>query len=415
MPGQPLRPGTGQLSLVALTKQFGSVVAVDSVDLEIPAGGFFSLLGPSGCGKTTTLRMIAGFETPTSGRVLLDGHDIARTPPSKRPVNTVFQSYALFPHLRVFDNVAFGLRRAGVARDAVKRRVGEALELVQLTDYAARKPGQLSGGQQQRVALARALVLKPAVLLLDEPLGALDAKLRRQLQVELKQLQTQVGITFVYVTHDQEEALTMSDRIAVINRGRIEQAASPQDLYEEPANAFVADFLGVSNLMDATISGPSGPGAQVRLSDAFSVEVHRGDVGFRGPAKVVIRPERIRVEPGSSLGTPGTPGTPGANRIPGLLTNVVYLGSSLQLAIQLASGHAVTALVPNNEDEAASEWSPGMSVTCHLPPSGLRILAGTGGTGGTGGALAGTGGAVAAPGGPPDGAAARGRAPDGAG
>src|SRR5258708_3572916 len=234
--------------------------------------------------------MIAGFETPTSGRVLLDGHDIARTAPSKRPVNTVFQSYALFPHLRVFDNVAFGLRRAGVGRDEVKRRVGEALELVQLADYGSRKPGQLSGGRRQGVALARALVLKPAVLLLDEPLGALDAKLRRQLQVELKQLQTQVGITFVYVTHDQEEALTMSDRIAVINRGRIEQAASPQDLYEEPANAFVADFLGVSNLMDATITGPSGPGALVRLSDTFSVEVHRGDVGFRGPAKVVIRP-----------------------------------------------------------------------------------------------------------------------------
>jgi len=369
IPGLAQRPGTGQLSLVALTKQFGSVVAVDSVDLEIPAGGFFSLLGPSGCGKTTTLRMIAGFEKPTSGRVLLDGQDIARTAPSKRPVNTVFQSYALFPHLRVFDNVAFGLRRAGVGRDEVKRRVGEALELVQLTEYGSRKPGQLSGGQQQRVALARALVLKPAVLLLDEPLGALDAKLRRQLQVELKQLQTQVGITFVYVTHDQEEALTMSDRIAVINRGRIEQAASPQDLYEEPANAFVADFLGVSNLMDATITGPSGPGALVRLSDTFSVEVHRGDVGFRGPAKVVIRPERIGVEPA---------GTQGANRIPGLLTNVVYLGSSLQLAIQLASGHAVTALVPNNDDGAASAWSPGMSVACHLPPTGLRILAGTG-------------------------------------
>ncbi len=269
-PGQGQRPGTGQLGLVALTKHFGSVVAVDSVDLDIPAGGFFSLLGPSGCGKTTTLRMIAGFETPTSGRVLLDGQDIATTPPSKRPVNTVFQSYALFPHLRVFDNVAFGLRRAGVARDEVRRRVGEVLDLVQLADYATRKPAQLSGGQQQRVALARALVLKPAVLLLDEPLGALDAKLRRQLQVELKQLQNQVGITFVYVTHDQEEALTMSDRIAVINRGRIEQAASPQDLYEEPANAFVADFLGVSNLMDATITGPSGPGAQVRLSDARS-------------------------------------------------------------------------------------------------------------------------------------------------
>src|SRR5215475_13452390 len=361
MAAQGQKQGKGHISLVSLTKHFGQLAAVDSIDLEIPSGGFFSLLGPSGCGKTTTLRLIAGFEQPSSGRVLLDGRDMANTPPSKRPVNTVFQSYALFPHLRVFDNVAFGLRRAHVPRDEVRRRVGEALELVQLSDLAARKPGQLSGGQQQRVALARALVLRPAVLLLDEPLGALDAKLRRQLQVELKQLQHQVGITFVYVTHDQEEALTMSDRIAVINQGRIEQAASPQDLYEEPGNAFVADFLGVSNLMDATITGPSGPGAQVRLSDAFSVEVHRGDVGFRGPAKVVIRPERIGVEPGSS------PGGPGANRIPGLLTDVVYQGSSLQLAIQLASGHAVTALVPNNGEDAAAAWSPGMSVACHLP------------------------------------------------
>src|SRR4029077_21265933 len=224
---------------------FGPVVAVDAINLEIPAGGFFSLLGPSGCGKTTTLRMIAGFEAPTSGQVMLDGLDIAGTPPSKRPVNTVFQSYALFPHLRVFDNVAFGLRRAHVPRSEVQRRVGEALDLVQLSDLAARKPGQLSGGQQQRVALARALVLRPAVLLLDEPLGALDAKLRRQLQVELKQLQTRVGITFLSVTHDQEETLTVSDRIAGLNRGHVEQCGPPREVYEDPATAFVADFLGV--------------------------------------------------------------------------------------------------------------------------------------------------------------------------
>jgi spermidine/putrescine transport system ATP-binding protein len=364
--GQAVTPGTGQLSLVALTKRFGTFTAVDAIDLEIPAGGFFSLLGPSGCGKTTTLRMIAGFEEPTSGRVLLDGRDIVRTPPSKRPVNTVFQSYALFPHLRVFDNVAFGLRRAGVPRDEVRRRAGEALELVQLSGYARRKPGQLSGGQQQRVALARALVLKPAVLLLDEPLGALDAKLRRQLQVELKQLQAQVGITFVYVTHDQEEALTMSDRIAVVNQGRIEQAATPKDLYEEPANAFVADFLGVSNLMDATVAGPAGTGARVSLSDSFAVDVLRGDVGQRGQVKVVIRPERIGVEPAD---------TPGPNRVPGLVSSVVYLGSGLQLAIQLASGHSVTALVPNTGEEAVSAWAPGVLVSCHLPPASLRILA----------------------------------------
>jgi spermidine/putrescine transport system ATP-binding protein len=357
--------GKGHVSLVSLTKHFGPVAAVDSIDLDIPSGGFFSLLGPSGCGKTTTLRLIAGFEQPSSGRVLLDGRDMAGTLPSKRPVNTVFQSYALFPHLRVFDNVAFGLRRAHVPRAEVRRRVGEALDLVQLSDLAARKPGQLSGGQQQRVALARALVLRPAVLLLDEPLGALDAKLRRQLQVELKQLQTRVGITFVYVTHDQEEALTMSDRIAVINRGRIEQAASPRDLYEEPANAFVADFLGVSNLMDASANGPSGDATQVRLANGFSVEVRRGDISRRGEVKVVIRPERVLLEPA---------GATGPNRIPGMVTNVVYLGSGIQLAVHLASGHTVTVLVPNNDDDTAAAWSSGLAVTCHLPANALRVL-----------------------------------------
>ena len=362
-PGQ--EQGKGHVSLVSLTKHFGQVAAVDSIDLDIPSGGFFSLLGPSGCGKTTTLRLIAGFEQPSSGRVLLDGRDMAGTPPSKRPVNTVFQSYALFPHLRVFDNVAFGLRRAHVPRTEIRRRVGEALDLVQLSDLAARKPGQLSGGQQQRVALARALVLRPAVLLLDEPLGALDAKLRRQLQVELKQLQTRVGITFVYVTHDQEEALTMSDRIAVINRGRIEQAASPRDLYEEPANAFVADFLGVSNLMDATANGPSGDVTQVRLANGFSVEVRRGDISRRGGVKVVIRPERVLLEPA---------GATGPNRIPGMVTNVVYLGSGIQLAVHLASGQTVTALVPNNDDDTASAWSSGLAVTCYLPATALRVL-----------------------------------------
>ncbi|HKR69942.1 MAG TPA: polyamine ABC transporter ATP-binding protein [Streptosporangiaceae bacterium] len=365
MAAQAQRQGKGHISLVSLTKHFGQLAAVDSIDLEIPSGGFFSLLGPSGCGKTTTLRLIAGFEQPTSGRVLLDGRDMAKTPPSKRPVNTVFQSYALFPHLRVFDNVAFGLRRAHVPRDEVRRRVGEALELVQLSDLAARKPGQLSGGQQQRVALARALVLRPAVLLLDEPLGALDAKLRRQLQVELKQLQTHVGITFVYVTHDQEEALTMSDRIAVINHGRVEQAASPRDLYEEPANAFVADFLGISNLMDASAVGPNGDATEVRLANGISVEVRRGDTARRGAVKVVIRPERVIVEAADVTGP---------NRIPGMVTNVVYLGSGIQLAVHLASGDTVTALVPNSDDSTASAWSPGLAVTCQLPANALRVL-----------------------------------------
>lgn len=358
----------GEVRLVSLTKRFGDFVAVDAIDLEIPPGGFFSLLGPSGCGKTTTLRMIGGFEQPTSGQVLLDGLDMAGTPPSKRPVNTVFQSYALFPHLRVFDNVAFGLRRQRVGRAEIRRRVGEVLELVQLGALARRKPGQLSGGQQQRVALARALVVKPAVLLLDEPLGALDAKLRRELQVELKQLQTQVGITFAYVTHDQEEALTMSDRIAVLNRGRVEQASSPRDLYEEPANAFVADFLGVSNLMEATVLGPSGAGVEVRLGDGVSVEAQRGELSTRGPTKVVIRPERIQVE---------AAGATGPNRIAGMVTNVVYLGSGLQLTIHLAFGRTVTALVANTDEDTAGAWTPGTPVTCHLPSTALRVLANT--------------------------------------
>ncbi len=245
----------GEVSLVDLVKRFGDVAAVAGIDVDMPSGEFFSMLGPSGCGKTTTLRMIAGFEQPTEGKILLDGADMAYTPPHKRNVNTVFQNYALFPHLNVADNVAFGLRRQKVGKQELRQRVGEALELVQLSGFEKRKPGQMSGGQQQRVALARALVLKPAVLLLDEPLGALDAKLRKALQIELKALQQQVGITFVYVTHDQEEALTMSDRIAVMADGKVEQIGPPQEVYEAPETVFVADFLGVSNLMDAEAVG----------------------------------------------------------------------------------------------------------------------------------------------------------------
>ena len=248
----------GEIRLEELVKSFGpDVVAVDGIDLHMPPGEFFTMVGPSGCGKTTTLRMIAGFERPTSGRILLDGEDVAQTPPHRRNVNTVFQSYALFPHLNVADNVAFGLKYKKVTKARARaRRVAEALALVQLTGFEKRKPGQLSGGQQQRVALARALVLRPRVLLLDEPLGALDARLRKDLQVELKTLQETLGITFVFVTHDQEEALTMSDRVAVMNGGRVEQSGPPQEMYEEPATLFVADFLGVSNLVGAEATGP---------------------------------------------------------------------------------------------------------------------------------------------------------------
>jgi spermidine/putrescine transport system ATP-binding protein len=297
----------GEIQLLELTKRFAEVTAVDSIDLEIPGGEFFSLLGPSGCGKTTTLRLIAGFEQPSAGRILLDGADVAYTPPHKRNVNTVFQNYALFPHLNVFDNIAFGLRRAKCPKDELRQRVARALELVQLSGYERRKSSQLSGGQQQRVALARALILNPAVLLLDEPLGALDAKLRKALQIELKALQQEVGITFLYVTHDQEEALTMSDRLAVMNAGRVEQVGAPQDVYEDPETIFVADFLGVSNLMDATAHGAHDGHCHVAV-EAFEFEAHAGESNVKGPAKIVIRPERVELEP---HGSPAGP-----NRLP---------------------------------------------------------------------------------------------------
>src|SRR5499427_7007236 len=253
----------GQVQLVDLVKRFSEVTAVDGINLDVPAGEFFSLLGPSGCGKTTTLRLIAGFEQPTAGRILLDGRDVARTPPHHRNVNTVFQSYALFPFLSVFDNVAFGLRYKHISKSEAATKVREALALVQLEALEKRRPRQLSGGQQQRVALARALVLNPSVLLLDEPLGALDAKLRKALQIELKALQETVGITFIYVTHDQEEALTMSDRLAVMSNGRVEQVGSPAYVYDAASTAYVADFLGVANMMSALGKG----GGRVRLGD----------------------------------------------------------------------------------------------------------------------------------------------------
>src|SRR5215469_307399 len=248
----------GQVQIVDLVKRFAEVTAVDGINVDVVGGEFFSMLGPSGCGKTTTLRLIAGFEKPTEGQILLDGRDVAHTPPHKRNVNTVFQSYALFPFLTVEENVSFGLRYKDVTKGEARKKTAEALSLVQLDGFQKRRPRQLSGGQQQRVALARALVLNPAVLLLDEPLGALDAKLRKALQIELKALQEEVGITFIFVTHDQEEALTMSDRIAVMNKGLVEQAAPPQSIYEEPTTVFVAEFLGVSNLLEAEAVGRDG-------------------------------------------------------------------------------------------------------------------------------------------------------------
>ena len=352
----------GRVGLVDLVKRFADVTAVDGITIDVPGGEFFSLLGPSGCGKTTTLRLVAGFEQPTEGRILIDGRDMAQTPPHRRPVNTVFQSYALFPFLNAYDNVAFGLRFQKLSKDEERRRVGRALELVQLTGMEKRRPSQLSGGQQQRVALARALVLNPAVLLLDEPLGALDAKLRKALQVELKALQEKVGITFIYVTHDQEEALTMSDRLAVMSGGRIMQVGTPAEVYEEPQSEYVADFLGVSNLMPARVTGRAASGVRVEVGD-FEVVAGRGDPGSNGTVRLVIRPERVRVEP---------QGSSGDNRIPGMVERVVYLGSTTQLFVRLAQGDSLQAMVANQGD--AMPFRQGTPVTVHLPADALRVL-----------------------------------------
>jgi spermidine/putrescine transport system ATP-binding protein len=355
--------GGGEVRLVGLEKRFEDVTAVAGIDLDVPGGEFFALLGPSGCGKTTTLRLVAGFEQPTAGRILLDGVDMARTPPHKRKVNTVFQSYALFPFLDVADNVAFGLRFQDVGKAEARRRVAEALALVQLQGLERRRPAQLSGGQQQRVALARALVLSPSVLLLDEPLGALDAKLRKALQVELKALQETVGITFIYVTHDQEEALTMSDRLAVMAGGRIEQVGAPAQLYEEPATTYVAGFLGVANLFPATAKGADGGGrCRLRLGD-FDLEAAGGDTAAAGEVRVVIRPERVQLEPyGSS----------GPNRVPGMVERLVYQGPATQLVVRLANGESLQALVQNQGQPLT--WQQGTAIAVHLPADALRVL-----------------------------------------
>jgi spermidine/putrescine transport system ATP-binding protein len=355
-------PG-GEVRLFDLVKRFGEVTAVDGINLHVYAGEFFSLLGPSGCGKTTTLRLIAGFERPTEGRVLLDGADMAHTPPHRRPVNTVFQSYALFPHLNVHDNVAFGLRFKDVGKKEARRMVHDALALVRLEGFDRRKPSQLSGGQQQRVALARALVLNPSVLLLDEPLGALDAKLRKALQVELKALQEAVGITFVYVTHDQEEALTMSDRLAVMNEGRIEQVGAPKDVYEEPETVYVADFLGTSNLMEATSIGDTNGRCGLRLGE-FDLVAGRGDTGAVGDVRITIRPERVRVE-GYDAAT--------ENRVPGMVERVVYQGATTMLILRLAPGQTLQALLPNRG--GATPFEQGTPVSAILPADALRVLA----------------------------------------
>jgi spermidine/putrescine transport system ATP-binding protein len=353
-----------EIQLQNLEKHFREIRAVDGVSLDVFGGEFFSLLGPSGCGKTTTLRMIGGFELPTAGRVLLRGRDVTNDSPDKRPVNMVFQNYALFPHLDVGDNVAFGLRRRNVERTQITRRVGEALELVRLGGYERRKPNQLSGGQQQRVALARALVNRPNVLLLDEPLGALDLKLRKQLQVELKRVQSEVGITFVYVTHDQEEALTMSDRIAVMNRGRVEQLGTPEELYERPQTRFVADFIGTTNLLTGSIESHSGDAAMVRLGSGEHCLVAGIGLSVGAPVELSVRPESIvlRLADGAS---------PSPRPLAGTVEQVAYLGGSVQYIVRTTGGLALTALTP----KTGERLPVGGAVNVSWLPSEALILA----------------------------------------
>jgi spermidine/putrescine transport system ATP-binding protein len=354
----------GESSSVALSgvsKRFDELLAVDDLSLELARGEFFTLLGPSGCGKTTTLRMIAGFEQPSAGEIRIEGEDVAGLPPHRRPTNTVFQSYALFPHLSVEANVAFGLKRKKVAKSEIAERVQAELGRVGLADQAKRRPAQLSGGMQQRVALARALVNLPKVLLLDEPLGALDLKLRKELQVELKRIQRDVGITFVYVTHDQEEALTMSDRIAVMNRGRVEQVGVPEDVYERPATTFVAGFIGVSNLMPAVVSGPG----QVRLESGPEVPARTDGIGTGEGCYAVVRPEKLRVEPvGGGAAVPATGASNGLPRVEGIVESSLYLGTATQIVVGLGEDVRMTVLVPN-ADEAERQ---------NLPGGGARVV-----------------------------------------
>ena len=356
--------------LVQVTKAYGDALAVDHIDLDVVKGEFFSLLGPSGCGKTTTLRMIGGFEQPTSGLIELAGNDVTWLPPYQRQVNTVFQNYALFPHLTIYENVAFGLRRTGVKDSEVKSRVTQMLELVELPGFERRKPTQISGGQAQRVALARALINRPAVLLLDEPLGALDLKLRKQMQTELKRIQQEVGITFVYVTHDQEEAMTMSDRIAVMNKGRYEQLGDPETLYERPTTRFVAGFLGVSNLLGGHVRGRErrprqhpparrhdGPGAR-----RGGLRAHRGR--RRRPAREDPPPSRRRSRRPRATTTSS-----------GVVADASYMGVSTQYIVETHSGSRVVVYEQNRERTTKDElWARGDQVHLTWSPDHTFVV-----------------------------------------
>lgn len=353
------------IRLDGVSKHFGPVVAVDGVSLSIHDGEFFSLLGPSGCGKTTTLRLIAGFELPTTGEIYIDGRLQGETPPYRRPVNTVFQNYALFPHMTVYENVAFGLRMRKIPSTEIRRRVLEALEMVRLPGMENRRPAQLSGGQQQRVALARALVNRPKVLLLDEPLGALDLKLRKAMQLELKALQDRVGITFVYVTHDQEEALTMSDRIAVMHRGRVLQVGTPEEIYEQPADRFVADFIGETNFLEGEVLELGPDQTVVRVDGALILRAAaRAGVTVGQVVTVAVRPEKISVhlEP------------PEPQAVPGIVEEVIYIGTSTCYLVRLTERSTLTVRRQNVGLGGAADLAVGARVYLSWRPECARLL-----------------------------------------
>ena len=366
---------SADVTLDHVTKRFGDFTAVDDLTLSIADGEFFSLLGPSGCGKTTTLRMIGGFEDVTAGTIRVGDTDITELPPFKRETNTVFQNYALFPHLNVFENVAFGLRRRKVPTGEIRHQVASMLALVELPGYEQRKPSQLSGGQQQRIALARALVNNPRVLLLDEPLGALDLKLRKQMQVELKRIQSEIGITFIFVTHDQEEAMTMSDRIAVMRHGRIEQLGSPEDLYERPTTEFVAGFLGVSNLLDAEVVGRGDRFAELRLHDGSVVRAPSASVNGGSSVRIGIRPEKLRV---LAVGDDTAAAANGANALEGVVLDASYIGVSTQYLIETGDGHKITVYAQNLETSGAGEAHPdGQRVRLTWQPQHTFVIGAT--------------------------------------
>jgi spermidine/putrescine transport system ATP-binding protein len=357
-------PRDAVIQLDRVVKRFGRYVAVHDAHFTIGRGEFFSLLGPSGCGKTTTLRMIAGFEQPTDGRILLEGQDVSRVPPYRRNVNTVFQHYALFPHMTVYDNVAFGPRCRKLEPPETERRVRALLAVVRLTDFAERRPAQLSGGQQQRVALARALVNYPSALLLDEPLGALDLKLRQVMQIELKRIQREVGITYIYVTHDQEEALTMSDRIAVMNEGRVEQIGSPQDIYHSPASVFVANFIGIANLLPGMVTRVGGDRVSVKVAGDGEVSIPAGadPVAAGAGVTVMVRPERLRLT-GKDAGTSGVPVT---------VRHVVFQGPVVRCILVAPDGTEIVAHV--GPEQAIPDLEPGLHLRVSWDADAARLL-----------------------------------------